>query len=84
MAGDQSLNPTLAPNFWNTHADSSSTKDKSSAGLIIETPHGEMYEHALKFMFKASINQVGYEAQIAEIKLCDVAGAKSVKVYSTS
>ena len=43
-----------------------------------------MQEHALKFMFKASNNEVKYEALILGIELCYMTRAISVKVYSDS
>ena len=46
----------LHPWPWNLYMDGSSTRDGSRAGLIIESPTGARYEHALKFMFKASNN----------------------------
>ena len=47
----------LHPRPWNLYMDGSSTKDGSGAGLIIESPTGALFEHALKFIFKASNNQ---------------------------
>jgi len=64
--------------------DGSSTKDGSGAGLIIESSNGARYEHALKFMFKASNNEAEYEALIAGIELCYAVGADSVQAFSDS
>jgi len=55
---------------WNLYVDGSSTKDGSEAGLIIESPQGERYEHALKFMFKTLNNEAEYEALITGVELC--------------
>jgi len=60
----------LCPRPWNLYVDGLSIKDGSGAGLIIESPTGAQYEHALKFMFKASNNEAEYEALIAGIELC--------------
>ena len=49
--------------------DGSSTKDGSGAGLIIESPTKAHYEHALKFVFKASNNEAEYEALVTGIEL---------------
>ena len=54
--------------------DSSSTKDGGEAGLIIESPQGEMQKHALKFMFRASNNEVKFETLIEGIELSSTAG----------
>jgi len=66
------------PQPWHLYVDGSSTKDDSRAGLIIESPIGVRYEHALKFTFKASNNEAEYEALVARIELCYTAGADSV------
>jgi len=72
------------PTFWNLYVDSSSTRDGSGTGLIIEIPQGERHEHALKFIFKASNNEAEYEALITGIKLCYMTVADLVKAYSDS
>ena len=64
--------------------DGSSTKGGSGAGLIIESPTGTWYEHALKFMFKASNNEDEYEALVAGIELCYTAGADYVQAFFDS
>jgi len=65
------------------YVDSSSTKDGSGVGLIIESPTGVRYEHVLKFMFKASNNEAEYEAFIAGIKLCYTEGPNLSKPLLT-
>jgi len=69
---------------WNLSVDRSSTKDGNGAGLIIESPTGAQYEHALKFMFKASNNEAEYEAVVAGTELCYTAGADSSQPFSDS
>jgi len=64
--------------------DGSSTKDGSGTGLILESPAEARYEHALKFMFKASNNEVEYEALITRIELCYTIGADFVQAFSDS
>jgi len=51
---------------------------KSGASLIIESPRGERYKHALKFMFKASNNEAEYKVLIAGVDLCYTASANAV------
>jgi len=55
------------PHPWplSLYIDGLSTKDRSGAGLIIDSPSGVRHEHALKFMFKASNNEAEYKALIA-------------------
>ena len=75
---------TMPTSSYNLYVDDLSTTDRSGAGLIIETPHGERNEHALKFMFKASNNEAEYEALISGIELCYMEGADSIRTYSDS
>ena len=69
---------------WNLYVDGSSTKDESGASLIIKSPIRTRYEHALKFMFKASNNEAEYEALIMGIELCYTAGVDYVQAFSDS
>jgi len=39
------------------YIDRSNTNGESGAGLIMASPEGHTYEHALKFMFKTSNNE---------------------------
>ena len=57
--------------------DDSCTKGESGGDLIIESPRGERYEHAMKFMFKASNNEAEHYALIARVELCYTTGADS-------
>jgi len=66
------------PRPWKLYVDDSSTKGGNGAGLIIESPTRARYEHALKFMFKASNNEAEYEALVARIELCYTAGVDYV------
>jgi len=69
---------------WHLYVDSSSTKDGSGADLIIKSPAGTRYEHALKFMFRASNNEAEYEALVVGLELCYTAGADHVQAFSNS
>jgi len=72
------------PRPWNLYVDGSSTKDGSGAGLIIENPTEARYEHALKFMFKASNKEAEHEALAAGIELYYTAGADYVQAFFDS
>jgi len=72
------------PQPWSLYVDGSSTKDDSGAGLIIESPTGARYEHALKFIFKASNKEAEYEALVVGIELCYTAGADHVQAFFDS
>ena len=78
------LETVTTPVSWNLYADGSSTKDGSRADLIIETSRGERHEHGLKFIFKASNNEVEYKTLIAGIQLCYTVEEDSIKAYSES
>jgi len=41
----------------------------SGAELIVVWPEGHVYEHALKFLFKASNNEAEYKALLAGMDL---------------
>jgi len=72
------------PRPWHLYVDGSSIKDGSGASLIIESPTGARYEHALKFMFKASNNEGEYEALVAGLELCYTAVVDHVQAFSDS
>ena len=72
------------PSKWSLYVDGSSTKHGSRAGLIIESPGDERYEYALTFKFKASNNEVEYEALIAGIELCYTAATDLVWAFLDS
>lgn len=59
-------------------------KEGSGTGLIIENSSGEQYEHVLKFMFRASNDEVEYEALFEGRELCCSLGAKAVRAYFDS
>ena len=69
---------------WNLYVDSSSTKGGSGLDLIIENPARARYEHALKFIFKASNNEAEYEALTEGIEHCYTAGTDYVQAFSNS
>lgn len=75
---------SLTPNVHNLYVDDSSTKGRSRANLIIKTLQGKKYEHALKFIFKASNKEGKCEALIAGMELCYMVGFTSVRAYSAS
>ena len=61
---------------WVLHVDGSSTRVGSGAGFLREGPHGAKVLYALKFGFKASNNEVEYEALIAGLKLAKDMGTE--------
>ena len=49
--------------------DGSSNLKGSGAGIVLESPYGIMVEQSFRFGFKASNNQVEYEALITGLQL---------------
>ncbi|XP_056698721.1 uncharacterized protein [Spinacia oleracea] len=64
---------------WIVHVDSSATQNGSGAGIICESPEGDIYEYAMRFNFQASNNEAGYGIQMSK-----AAGAADVLVLSDS
>ncbi|XP_068503767.1 uncharacterized protein [Phaseolus vulgaris] len=69
---------------WVLSVDGSSNQQGSGVGVILEGPRGLLIEQALRFAFKASNNQVEYEALITGMLLAKELGAQSLLVKSDS
>ncbi|XP_056688961.1 uncharacterized protein [Spinacia oleracea] len=69
---------------WIVHMDGSATQNGSGAGIICESPEGDIYEYAMRFNFHASNNEAEYEALICGIQMSKAAGATDVLVLSDS
>jgi len=54
---------------WVFSVDGSSNQHGSGANIILEGPNGLLIEQALRFAFKANINQAEYEALVAGMLL---------------
>ena len=64
--------------------DGSSNQQGSGAGVILEGPNGVLIEQSLRFAFKASNNQVEYEAMITGMLLAREMGARNLLAKSDS
>ena len=64
--------------------DGASSAMGASARIVIITPEGIRLEHSFRLRFKASNNEVMYEAFIAGLKTAFDMGARDVEVYSDS
>ena len=64
--------------------DGSSNEGGSGAELILVGLEGHRMHKALRFSFKASNNEVEYEALIAGLKLAKEMKVKSLEIYSDS
>jgi len=54
------------------------------AGVVLESPDGLKVEQSLHFNFKASNNQVEYEALIAGLNLAGDMGVKQLRCLTNS
>ncbi|KAM1011133.1 hypothetical protein ACFX2C_046521 [Malus domestica] len=62
----------------------STTKEGCGAGLILTTPDKVAMEYAIRFKFKASNNEVEYEALLANLRLAKRLGVKRIDIFSDS
>ncbi|XP_004297908.1 PREDICTED: uncharacterized protein LOC101304089 [Fragaria vesca subsp. vesca] len=70
--------------LWRLFVEGSVTRNKSGAGIILETPDGFKHEYALEFQFKASNNAAEYEALIGGLQLARGIGVERVEIFSDS
>nr|KYP64516.1 Transposon Ty3-G Gag-Pol polyprotein [Cajanus cajan] len=69
---------------WTLHVDGSSNTKGSGAGIILEGSNDIMLELAIKFDFRATNNQVEYEALLAGLRLAKDVGVKKLRCCSDS
>ena len=76
----------LAPDLpiWKLSFDEAANAQGSGAGLILTSPGGINKEYALKFGFRASNNEVEYEAVIAGLNLAHFMEADQLEVSNNS
>jgi len=75
-------NPEPRSFRWIFSVYGSSNQQGSGVVVILEGPNGLLIEQSLKFAFKASNNQAGYEALIAGMLLSQELGAHNLLVKS--
>ncbi|XP_075669634.1 uncharacterized protein LOC142639317 [Castanea sativa] len=69
---------------WKVFVDGTSSALGATAGIVIITLEGIKLEHSFRLGFRASNNEVEYEALLAGLKAVLGLGAKEVEVYSDS
>ncbi|KAL0411565.1 UNVERIFIED_CONTAM: Retrovirus-related Pol polyprotein from transposon.6 [Sesamum latifolium] len=69
---------------WLLHVDGSSTAQGSGAGIVLNTPQGDDMEFIVKFEFKASNNEVKYEALVLGMRMTQDVSASHLLSYSDS
>src|SRR5436190_13080008 len=69
---------------WVVHIDGSPNDQGSGAGVVMQSPDGHTFKHAIRFMFKASNNVAEYEAALAGLELAKAVKASKVSIRSDS
>ena len=69
---------------WKVFVDGASSAIRAGARIVIITPKGIRLEHSFKLGFKASNNEVEYEALLAGLKAVLGMGAREVEIHSDS
>ena len=70
--------------IWRLSVDGATNAQGSGAGLILTSPNGIDIEYALRFGFRASNNEVEYEAVIAGLNLAHSMEVDQLEVCSDS
>ena len=69
---------------WRVFVDGASSVIGAGAGIVIITPEGIQLEHSFRLGFRASNNEVEYEALLARLKTVLGIGARDVEAYLDS
>ena len=69
---------------WKVFVDGASNTLGAEAGIVVITPEGIKLEHSFRLDFKASNNEVEYEALLAGLRVVLDLGTKEVEVYLDS
>ncbi|XP_057250131.1 uncharacterized protein LOC130591205 [Beta vulgaris subsp. vulgaris] len=76
--------PAESAGRWKVEVDGSAAQSGAGAGVVMTSPEGEIFEHAIRFGFKASNNEAEYEAALAGLSLSIAAGARNVIMITDS
>ena len=76
--------PTSDLPIWRLSVDRATNAQGSDASLILTSPNGIDIEYALRFGFRASTNEVEYEAVIARLNLTHSMEVDQLEVCSDS
>ncbi|XP_074271071.1 uncharacterized protein LOC141594993 [Silene latifolia] len=69
---------------WELHVDGASNAKGAGVGLVLKSPKGDLIVQAVRGEFKATNNEVEYEALILGLKLALDMKIRHLKVYSDS
>ena len=86
MKDKEAKKKRVAPDgpVWSLHMDEASNVRGSGAGIVFVNPDEEKLRYAIHFQFKASINEVGYEALLAGLDIARKLGAENLKIHYDS
>ncbi|GJU83685.1 reverse transcriptase domain-containing protein [Tanacetum coccineum] len=76
--------PEEIPKPWTLFTDGSSCIDGFGAGIILTNPEGVEFTYAMRFTFKATINEAEYEALIAGLRIAEQMGVKNLQAHVDS
>ena len=80
----EATQPTSNLPIWRLSVDGATNAQGSGVGLILTSPEGIDIEHALRFGFRASNNEVEFEAIIAGLNLTHSMEVDQLEVCSDS
>ena len=69
---------------WKLFVDDSSNQYGCGAWLILQSPSGEQIEYAIRIGFKATTNEVEYEALLTGLRVATKLGVDSLDAFSDS
>ncbi|KAJ8470571.1 hypothetical protein OPV22_024914 [Ensete ventricosum] len=69
---------------WTLHIDGSANSKRGGVGLVLKDPSGHIYEHALRLGFRATNNEVEYEALLFGLKVAAELGAEDIEIFTDS
>ena len=69
---------------WTVFVDGASSATGASARTVITIPEGIWLEHSFRLGFRASNNEVEYEALLVRLKIILGMGAQDVEIYLDS
>ena len=64
--------------------DRSSNQHGCGVRLVLQIPFGEQMKYAIRIGFKATNNEVEYEAPFTELRVASELGVKSLETFSDS
>lgn len=67
-------------NLWVVSIDSSSTEKHNGARVVLSTLEGREFKYAIRMRFRATNNEIEYEAVIAGLTIASELGTESIEI----